>query len=90
MSIVALSPSDQRVRNYASDWLWVSALIRKHGNDPEEVRSLSRYMRLVTCRRAVAAQLRKEGWSLPRIGKALGGRHHTSVLWMLRGGRKTK
>jgi len=34
-------------------------------------------------RRRLARALRRLGWSLPRIGRAL-GRHHTSVLGMLR------
>lgn len=34
-------------------------------------------------RRRLARALHRLGWSLPRIGRAL-GRHHTSVLGMLR------
>ena len=47
------------------------------------VLSASRDKRVVYHRRALAHALRGLGWSLPRIGRAL-GRHHTSVLSLLK------
>jgi integrase len=41
---------------------------------------------LLARRRFIAAKMRAAGYSLPQIGRAL-GRHHTSVLSLLRGGK---
>ena len=45
-----------------------------------EITGGSRYARLVRARWAVMLALREAGWSSARIGRALGGRHHTTVL----------
>lgn len=50
----------------------------------EEVRGSARYPRLVEMRRKIAKRLRDDGYSYPAIGRALGGKHHTSVMHMVR------
>lgn len=42
---------------------------------------------LVQCRRAIALRLHEWGLSLGDIGRELGGRHHTTILSLLRGGK---
>jgi hypothetical protein len=37
----------------------------------------------VHARQLVATKLRQYGWSYPRIGKALGGYHHTTVMHLV-------
>jgi hypothetical protein len=55
--------------------------------DPIEVFGPKRYPRLVHTRRIIAGGLRRMGASLTEIGRALGGRHHTTILSLLRGGK---
>jgi chromosomal replication initiation ATPase DnaA len=43
-----------------------------------------RWPELVSRRRFIAAKMRAAGYSLPAIGRALGGRHHTTILYLLR------
>lgn len=38
---------------------------------------------LVTCRAAIAKELRGKGWTLSQIGELLGSRHHTTVMNLL-------
>lgn len=66
-----------------SDWLRVNTLAIEHGYDPEELRGPSRLRVATDRRRVVAKRLRAEGWSYPRIGRNLGGRHHTSIMYLL-------
>jgi chromosomal replication initiation ATPase DnaA len=42
---------------------------------------------LFQCRRVIALRLREWGLTLTEIGVELGGRHYTTVLSMLRGGK---
>jgi chromosomal replication initiation ATPase DnaA len=36
---------------------------------------------LVEARVVVVAVLRERGWSFPRIGKLIGGRDHSTIIW---------
>lgn len=58
--------------------------------DPRAVRGPGKSKKLVNIRMAIALELRGEPWglSLTQIGWELGGRHHTSVLSLLRGGKR--
>jgi len=57
--------------------------------DRGEVVGQKRYPRLVRARTILARELRGEPFrlSLPEIGRELGGRHHTTILSLLRGGK---
>lgn len=56
-----------------------------HGYSPIDVKSYRREQPLVACRHEVCWQLKTQTtWSLPQIGKFLGGRDHTSVLFGIR------
>jgi chromosomal replication initiation ATPase DnaA len=59
------------------------AVAPAHGRVPLAVFADNRDAGSVAARREVARMLRALGWSLPRIGRAM-GRHHTAVLHMLR------
>lgn len=48
------------------------------------IRSRQRHPVLTEARAAAVRALRAEGFSWPEIGRALGGRHHTSVMWLAR------
>lgn len=69
----------------------VSNMAHEEGIDIYAVRGSRGPARVSKARARIAMRLRLEPWklSLPEIGKAL-NRHHTSVLWMLRGGRPGK
>ena len=73
-----------------SEFEYVALRAYELGSDPLEVRGPRKYPRLVRCRRQIAEELRAEPWSmsLPEIGRALGGRHHTTILSLLRGGKR--
>lgn len=66
----------------------VNNMALEEGIDGYAVRGTRGPARVSKARARIALRLRLEPWklSLPEIGKAL-NRHHTSVLWMLRGGR---
>ena len=66
-----------------SDFEIVASLSREMGVDPAKVRSHRRWRSLCTARRVIARMLREIGRSYPEIGRALGGRHHTTVMAML-------
>lgn len=71
--------SPQRVRRI------VMEVCEKHGVSPIEICSEHRSQRIVVARMEACYRLRKETtWSLPRIGKYLGGRDHTTVLHSVR------
>lgn len=72
-----------------SDYDYVTIRSNQLGMDPQEVRGPRRFPRLVRCRRQIATELRAAPWSmsLTEIGRALGGRDHTTILSLLRGGK---
>ena len=51
------------------------------GYSPVDIRGSSRFHRYVAIRVQLAKELRALGHSYPEIGKALGGRDHTTVMW---------
>ncbi|HVZ89602.1 MAG TPA: helix-turn-helix domain-containing protein [Polyangia bacterium] len=84
MTVTAIvSPErDVRVRS-TSDWRTVNDVCEAIGHDHARVRGPSRFQEDVEARIAVVAVLRGEfGWSYPRIGRSLGGRHHTSIMYL--------
>lgn len=57
----------------------------RHGFGVNDVKSQRREKALVRCREEACWRLRNETtWSLPHIGKFMGGRDHTSILWSVR------
>jgi chromosomal replication initiation ATPase DnaA len=68
---------------------YVAFRARELFSSPAAVTGRRLFQRLVKIRRTIATELRGEPFklSLPEIGRALGGRHHSTVLWLLRGGR---
>lgn len=70
-----------------TSWQCDSALrmaARHTGVPVELIRTKNRSREYVQARAAVAEILHREGWSLSRIGRALGGRHHTTVMNLLK------
>ena len=51
---------------------------------PAHVLSPMRYHELVTARRLIAFKLREQGWSYPRIGRAL-RRDHSTIHALING-----
>lgn len=64
----------------------------KYNLSVREIKGNSRHRHLLVARREIAETLRDSGWSTTRIGKLIGGRHHTTVINWLHSpsGRKTK
>lgn len=60
---------------------------REFGVSRDDIRGTDRRRSFVCIRREIARRCRAAGYSLPEIARALGRRDHTSVLWLLRGGR---
>jgi chromosomal replication initiation ATPase DnaA len=56
------------------------------GTTREQIRGNCRVRSLAITRRFFARTMRAAGYSLPEIGEEM-NKHHTSILWMLRGGR---
>lgn len=56
---------------------------------PQAIKGPRRFQRLVRVRQIIADELRRAPWelSLPAIGRALGGRDHSTVFNLLRGGK---
>lgn len=65
------------------------AVAEKHGCTMPDIRGSERRRSIVAARREAAAILRGRGLSYSDIGKALGGKHHTSVICLLDGRSKT-
>ncbi len=62
---------------------------QKHGCSLPELRGERRLPHIVSARREAAHILRGRGLSYPAIGKALGGKHHSTVIHLLDGHSKT-
>jgi chromosomal replication initiation ATPase DnaA len=81
MTISAIPLAEYYAKVQATaDYLLVNQLARERGYEPDELRGPRRHRWLTAARRAVAEVLRASGWSYPRIGRNLGGRHHTSIM----------
>lgn len=50
------------------------------GVRPVDVRGPRRYGELVRARKMAAREMRAAGMTYPAIGRALGGRHHTTAM----------
>lgn len=71
-----------------SDYELAREVCRENGANWLEVRGPRKFSRLYRVRKKIVDRLRGLGRSLPEIGRLLGGRHHTTILWMSRGGRR--
>jgi chromosomal replication initiator protein len=80
--LAALVPRWYRPPYHLPETLRVAAGI--FGFTITELKGDSRYTELVRARWAVMLAMRERGVSTPRIGAALGGRDHTTVLHGLR------
>ena len=59
----------------------ISRVAERNGITTADLRGPSQERRMAHPRQEAMARLQIElGWSTPRIGRALGGRHHTTVL----------
>ena len=65
----------------------VAFVAERLGILPEQLTGASRSVDLVRGRWAIMIVLSERGWSFPRIGAALGGRDHTTVMSGIRRGR---
>jgi chromosomal replication initiation ATPase DnaA len=63
----------------------MNATAQKYSTTAQAIRAKGSQRHLVSARREIASELRRHGWSYPRIGKALGGRHHTTIIYLLAG-----
>lgn len=62
----------------------ISIAAARFETTPQAIRGPNRSKELVAARAFVAQVLRRDGWSLPRIGRVLGARHHTTVINLLK------
>ncbi len=69
---------------------WVTKRSWDHNADPRDVRGPKRHRRLVDIRMTIARELASHPWNLglDAIGHELGGRDHSTVFWLLRGGKR--
>lgn len=58
----------------------VLPVLEKHNVTWAQVLSSTRVQNVVDCRHEIMATLREDGLSYPQIGKALGGRDHSTVM----------
>jgi chromosomal replication initiation ATPase DnaA len=65
-----------------ADWI-VEAAAKATGVTVRELRGFDRHRPLVERRRFAAVKLRLEGYSYPAIGRALGGRDHSTIMSLL-------
>lgn len=61
----------------------LAEVARQHGIKPRVLVAKGNHRHLVEIRAKVAIIARKQGYSLPAIGRLLGNRHHTTVLHLL-------
>ncbi|MHB2169929.1 helix-turn-helix domain-containing protein [Alsobacter sp. R-9] len=65
--------------------LILEEVAEKHGLRVRDMQSASRLRHLVNARQEASYRLRHEcGLSLPAIGRLLGGRDHTTILWAVK------
>ena len=64
-------------------WDITVAVCEARGVKVVDVLGPRRWSELVRARREIARRLDEAGLSYPAIGRALGGRHHTSVMYYL-------
>ena len=75
----------------AADHCIVNNICEALGYEAARVRGPSRYQEDVEARANVSKVLRGEfGWSFPRIGHALGGKHHTSIMFLCGAGKHVR
>jgi len=60
----------------------IHAVAQETGVAVQDILSNRRYRSVVTARKLAARRLRLLGMSYPEIGRALGGRHHTSAMYL--------
>ena len=67
----------------------IDQICAEHGVTFEDIAGPRRTVSIIKPRFLVCRMLRDElGWSLPRIGRLLGGRDHTTILWAVRRARE--
>jgi len=66
----------------------IAETAERFGLVPQEITGCQRSRRLSAARRVIARYLYECGYSLREIGMALGGRHHTTILALLRTDRR--
>jgi chromosomal replication initiation ATPase DnaA len=62
----------------------IAEVARLHDTTPAAIRGACRVPRVVEARRDAALRLRNRGLTLQVVGLALGARHHTTVMNLLR------
>ncbi len=60
----------------------IEDVARQTGAPVELIVSRQRHPALTAARAAAVLALREAGYSWAEIGRALGGRHHTAVMWL--------
>lgn len=78
-----MNPLDRQPSDFTIASNLAERIAPTHGVVPAAVFADNKQPRCCSARAEVAFELRKQGWSLPRIGRAL-NRHHTSILSLLR------
>ena len=69
------------------DWI-MAAACKATGVTPRLMRSPRKFRSLVNARWFAASKMRAEGYSYPEIGRALGGFDHSTIIHLLKRGRK--
>lgn len=64
--------------------LVLDAVSRRTGVPLRLLRGRQRHPALRVARALAVRDLRAAGYSYPKIGRILGGRHHTTVMWLAR------
>jgi chromosomal replication initiation ATPase DnaA len=73
---------------YGSARAIIAETAERFGVLPQAITGCQRSRRLSAARRVVARYLYERGYSLREIGWELGGRHHTTILALLRTDRR--
>jgi chromosomal replication initiation ATPase DnaA len=79
-----------RVPVYIAAQAIITEISQRTGAPLELIRSHRRHHRLTLIRAACVRSLRAAGYSWPEIGRALGGRHHTTAMWLARKAERTE